>query len=74
MGEDKCGFDDVADLAGAGGGVVEGAPAAGEEDEAAFARAAQAAAQGVVGAVVHVEDLVTGGLLIGVPTPIPASS
>lgn len=30
MGENECGFDDVADLAGAGGDVVEGAPAAGE--------------------------------------------
>jgi hypothetical protein len=40
MGEDEGCFDDVADLAGAGGGVVEGAPAAGEDGEAAFAQAA----------------------------------
>jgi hypothetical protein len=39
MGEDECGFDDVADSAGAGGDVVEGSPAA-EEGEAAFAEAA----------------------------------
>jgi hypothetical protein len=62
MGEDDCGFDDVADLAGAGGDVVETAPAAGEHGESAFAQAAQAAQQGVVGAIVHVEYLVTGGL------------
>ncbi|WP_175483002.1 hypothetical protein [Actinokineospora iranica] len=43
VGEDKCGSDDVADLAGTGGGVVEGALAAGEEGEAAFAQAAHAA-------------------------------
>ena len=33
MGEDECGFDDIADLAGAGGDVVEGSPAAGEDGE-----------------------------------------
>ena len=32
MGEDERGFDDVTDPGGAGGGVVEGAPAAGGED------------------------------------------
>ena len=42
--------------------VVECSPAAGEDGESAFADAAQAAEESVVGAVVHVEDLVTGGL------------
>ena len=74
MGEDEGGFDDVADLAGAGGGVVEGAPAAGEDGESAFADATQSAEEGVVGAVVHVEDLVTGGLFDRVCTPMPAPS
>ena len=40
VGEDECGFGDVADSAWAGGGVVDGSPAAGEEGEAAFAEAA----------------------------------
>jgi hypothetical protein len=40
LGEYECGFDDGADLAGAGGEVVECAPAAGEDGEAAFAQAA----------------------------------
>jgi hypothetical protein len=61
--EDECGFGDVAGLAGAGRGVVEGAPAAGEYGESVFAQATQAAQECVVGAVVHVECLVAGGLL-----------
>jgi len=36
MGEDECGASDVADFAGAGGDVLEGAPAAGEQGEPAF--------------------------------------
>jgi len=40
--------------------VVESAPAAGEYGEAVFAQAAQSAEQGVVGAVVHGEYLITG--------------
>jgi len=43
MGEDECGFDDVADLAWAGGEVPQGAPASGEQGESAFTEAAQAA-------------------------------
>lgn len=62
MGEGECGFDHVPDLAGAGSDVVESAPAAGEDGESAFAQAAQAAQECVVGAGVHVEDLVTCGL------------
>jgi len=55
MGEDERGAGDVADFAGAGGDVLEGAPAAGEQGEAAFARAAQRALDGVAGAVADVE-------------------
>ena len=62
MGEYKRGIDDGADLAGAGGDVAECSPAADEEREGAFAQAAQSAEQGVVGAVVHIQDLVAGGL------------
>jgi hypothetical protein len=40
MGEYKCGAGDVADLAGACGDVLEGAPAAGEQGEPALAEAA----------------------------------
>ena len=40
MDEDECGFGDVADSAGAEGDVLEGAPALGEQGEAAFAEAA----------------------------------
>src|SRR5947207_14345116 len=55
MGEDERGTDDVADLAGAGGDVLEGAPAAGEQGEAAFALAAQRPLDGVAGASADVE-------------------
>ena len=58
-GEDECVRDDVA---GSGGGAVESAQVAGEEGESAFAQIAHAAEQSVVGAVVHVEYLVTSGL------------
>ena len=37
MGENERGAGDVADLAGAGGDVLEGAPAAGEQGERGFA-------------------------------------
>jgi hypothetical protein len=72
MGGCECGFDDVADPAGAGGDVVQGAPAAGEHGEAAFAQASQAAEQRVVGAGVGVEDLAARGLSDRVCTPMPA--
>jgi hypothetical protein len=45
--EDERGFDDVADLAGAGSEVVQGTPTSGEDSEAAFAQAAQSAEQGI---------------------------
>jgi hypothetical protein len=70
MGGCECGFDDVADLAGAGGDVAQGAPMAGEQGEAAFAQASQAAEQRVVG--VGVEDLAARGLSDRVCTPMPA--
>jgi hypothetical protein len=57
VGEHECGFDDVTDLAGAGGEVAQCAPAAGQECEPAFAQAAQPAQQGVVGAAVDAEPL-----------------
>jgi len=40
MGEDECGADDVADIAGAGGDVLEDASAASDQGEPAFAEAA----------------------------------
>src|SRR5262245_6159948 len=55
MGGYECGFDDVADLGGAGSDAAQGPPAADEYGEAAFAYAAQATQQCVVGAVVHIE-------------------
>jgi hypothetical protein len=45
VGEDEGGLNDVADLAGAGGDVVQGAPSAGEYGETTFTEAAQAAEQ-----------------------------
>ena len=41
MGEDEGGAGDVADFAGACGDVLEGAPAAEEQGEPAFAETAQ---------------------------------
>lgn len=55
VGENECGFDDVADFAGAGGDVPEGALALDEQGEAAFAQAAQGAQERVAGAGVEVE-------------------
>ena len=50
MGEDEGGAGGVTDLARAGGDVLEGAPAAGEQGEPAFAQAAQGPLEGVAGA------------------------
>src|SRR5271170_1278878 len=55
MGEDEGGTYDVADLAGAGGDVAEGAPAAGEQGEPAFAEAAQRALEGVARTSIDIE-------------------
>ncbi|WP_433359121.1 BRCT domain-containing protein [Streptosporangium sp. CA-115845] len=60
IGENECGFDDVADSAGVGGDVLEGAPALGEQGEAAFSRAAQGAQEGIAG--VEVEGPAVGRL------------
>ena len=40
IGEHECGLRDLGDLAGADGDVLEGAPAPGEQREAALAQAA----------------------------------
>lgn len=74
MDEDEGGFGDVADSAGAGGDVLEGAPPPGEQREPAFAEAAQGPQQHVVGLVVDVQVPAVGGLLTGVNTPRPAPS
>jgi hypothetical protein len=49
VGEDEGGAGDIADLAEAGGDVLEGGPALGEQGEPAFAQAAQGALEGVAG-------------------------
>ena len=74
MGQDQGGAGDVAGLAGAGGDVLEGAPAAGDQGEPAFAQAAQRAEQGVVGAGIDIEVLPAGGCLTGMWIPMPAPS
>src|SRR5215471_20778179 len=65
MGEVECGAGDVADLAGAGCDVPEGAPAAGEQREPAFTQAAQGTLDGVAGAGIDIEVSSAGGLLDG---------
>ena len=57
------GLHDVTDPAWACGDVSQAAPAAGEDGEPALTQASQSAQQGVVGAVVHVENLTVSGLL-----------
>ena len=61
-GEDECGAGDVSDFAGAGGDVLEGAPALVEQGERAFAEAAQGPLDGVAGAGVDVQFPAVGGL------------
>jgi hypothetical protein len=63
MGEDECGAGNVADLAGAGGDVLESAPALVEQGEPAFAEAAQGALEGIAGAGANIEFPSAGGLL-----------
>ena len=65
MGEDERGTGDVADLAGAGGDGLQGAPAPGEQRESAFAQAAQRALKGVAGASADIELPPVRGLLDG---------
>jgi hypothetical protein len=50
MSEDEGGFGDGADFLGAAGEVAYCAPSADQDGEAAFAEAAQAPEQGIVGA------------------------
>ena len=52
--EDEGGAGELADLAGAGGDVLEGLPALGEQREAAFAHAAGGPDQRIPGAGVDV--------------------
>jgi len=54
MGEDEGGAGDIADLGGAGGEVLQGPPAAGEQGEPAFSAAAQRALEGVTGAGIDI--------------------
>lgn len=63
MGEHVRGADDVAGLAGAGGGVAQVVPASGEDRESAFAQASQRSKKHVVGAVVDGEFPAIRGLL-----------
>jgi hypothetical protein len=62
MGEDEGGAGDVADFARAGGDVVEGAPAAGEQREPSFPEATQRTLESVAGAVIDVEVPAAGWL------------
>ena len=74
MGEDEGGAGDVADLAGAGGDVLEGVPALGEQGEPVFAEAAQRAEDGVAGAGTNIEFPPARGRLTGIWMPMPAPS
>jgi hypothetical protein len=65
LGEDEGGAGDVADFAGAGGDVLEGAPALIEQGEPAFAEAAQGPLEGVSGAGADIEFPAVGGLFDG---------
>jgi hypothetical protein len=55
MGADQGGADDVSDLAQAGGEVMEGAPAAGEQGERALAQAAKRPLERGIGACIDIE-------------------
>jgi hypothetical protein len=57
LGEDEDGADDLGELAGAGGGVLEEGPALGEQGEPAFSLETEAAQQGIPGLVVGCELL-----------------
>ena len=65
MGQDERGAGDIADLAGAGGDLLEDAPAAGEQGEPAFAQAAQGPLDGVAGAGIDVQFPAALGLFDG---------
>ena len=74
MGEDEGGAGDVADFAGAGGDVLQGAPAAGEQGEPAFAQAAQGTLDGIAGPGIDIELPPASGLFDGMWMPSPAPS
>jgi hypothetical protein len=63
VGEHDGGFGDIADAVGAGGDVLQDAPAAHRQGEAAFAERPHRAAERVGGAVVPAEAAPIGGLL-----------
>jgi NAD(P)H-dependent flavin oxidoreductase YrpB (nitropropane dioxygenase family) len=65
MGEDEGCTGDAANFAGAGGDVLEGAPAAGEQGKPAFAQAAQGALDGVAGTGIEVRLPAAGGIFDG---------
>src|SRR6266487_3811789 len=65
MGEDEGGAGDAADFAGAGGDVLEGAPALVEQGEPAFTEAAQGPLEGVAGAGINIEVPPICGLFDG---------
>src|SRR5436305_4781689 len=62
MGEDERGAGDVADFAGAGGDVLQGAPPAGEQGEPAFTQAAQRPLKSVIGAGADIQLPAAGRL------------
>jgi hypothetical protein len=62
MGQDERSPGDIADHAGAGGNVLQGASAAGERREPAFPHAAQGTEQGVAGAGIDIEVPAVGGV------------
>src|SRR5262245_18261846 len=63
--EDEGGADDLGELPGAGGGVLEGSPALGEQGEPAFSLESEAAQERVPGAVTGGEILASAGVLHG---------
>lgn len=61
--EDKGGADNLGELAGAGGGVLEGSPALGEQGEPAFSLESEAAQERVPGLAAGGETLASAGVL-----------
>jgi hypothetical protein len=77
VGQDEGGAGYLGDPARAGGDVLQGRPAAGEQREAALAPAAQPAQQQVAGALAVIGlpgavPLLALDFLTGVQTPMPA--
>ena len=67
MVEDECGAGDGADLAWAGGDVLQDAPADGEQAEPAFAQEEHGTPKRVAGAGIEVDLLAAGWLLASWP-------